>query len=182
MNIQALYKTIRQGTGKKCVGFVSEDGGSLVEMAVCCLVLLPVLFGIIQLSIALCCYHYAGDAAREASRWAMVRGANCNGYFGSAYCSPTSAGSNGATAADISAYVRGLGYPFSGTVTTATKWCVNGGSTPATWTSCSTTQTNNQIGNQVQVTVSYAYPLVIPFIKNTNTLNLGSISSMTIVQ
>lgn len=180
MNIQALYKTNRHGTGKKCVGLVSEDGGSLVEMAVCCLVLLPILFGIIQLSIALCCYHYAGDAAREASRWAMVRGANCNGYFGNAYCSPTSASGSGATGADVSAYVAGLGYPFSGSVTTTTKWCTNSGTTPATWTSCSTTQ-DNAIGNLVQVKVSYAYPLVIPFVPN-NTINLGSISSMTIVQ
>jgi hypothetical protein len=31
------------------------------------------------------------------------------------------------------------------------------------------------------VTVSYAYPLIIPFVKS-NTINLSSVSSMTIVQ
>ncbi len=157
-----------------------EQGGSLVEMALSCLILIPVLFGIIQLSIGLYCYHFAADAAREATRWAIVRGSTCNGIFGSGYCSPTSGGGTGATSADIAQYVSSLGYPYSASVTTATKWCVNGGAIPATWTSCSTTQ-NNAPGNQVQVTVSYAYPLIIPFIKK-NTINLSSVSSMTIVQ
>ena len=149
----------------------------MVEMALSCLILIPVLLGILQLSIGLYCFHYAADAAREATRWAAVRGANCNGNFGASYCSPTSNSSSGATSADIAQYVKSLGYPFSGAVGTATQWCVNGGSS---WTSCSTTQ-NNSINNQVQVTVSYAFPLVIPFVRR-NTLSVSSVSSMTIVQ
>jgi Flp pilus assembly protein TadG len=178
----ALCARMMKRLQTQVAGACGEDGGSLVEMALSCLILVPVLFGIIQLSIGLYCYHFAADASREASRWAMVRGANCNGYFGTAYCSPTDANSNGATANDVSHYVASLGYPFSGAVTTSTQWCVNGGSTPATWTSCSTTQ-NNSVDNhnQVKVTVTYAYPLVIPFVKKL-TLNLNSSSSMTIVQ
>lgn len=156
---------------------LAEDGGSLVEMALACLILVPVLFGIIQLSIGLYCYHFAASAAREATRWAIVRGANCPLNFSTAYCSPTSADALGADANDISQYVKGLGYPFSGSVTTATQWCVNGGSS---WTSCSTTQANTP-GNQVQVTVTYSYPLIIPFVPS-HTLNMGSVASMTIVQ
>ena len=159
-----------------------EQGGSLVEMALSCLILIPVVFGIIQLSIGLYCYHYAANAAREATRWAIVRGSTCNGLFGSGYCSPTSANSSGADGADIAQYVRTLGYPYSGSLTTATKWCTNGGAVPATWTTCSATQSGNNVPkNQVQVTVSYAYPLVIPFVKS-NTINISSVSSMTIVQ
>ena len=156
-----------------------EEGSALVEMALSCLILMPMLFGIFQLSIGLYCYHYAADAAREATRWAIVRGANCTGNFNSTYCSPTDGLSTGADNNDIAQYVRTLGYPYSGSLTTSTKWCTESG-TPATWTSCSTSQ-NNSIGNQVQVTVSYAFPLVIPFVR-TNTLNISSISSMTIVQ
>lgn len=156
---------------------LGEEGGSLVEMAVACLILMPVLFGIIQLSIGLYCYHYAADAAREATRWAIVRGANCTLNFNTTYCSPTDASGTGATANDIAQYVKTLGYPFSGTVTTTTQWCANGGSS---WASCSTTQ-NNSTGNQVQVTVSYSFPLIIPFVRS-NTLNLSSVASMTIVQ
>ena len=174
MNMTHLAKRLR------VAAVLNEQGGSLVEMAISCLILIPVLFGIIQLSIGLYCYHYAADAAREATRWAIVRGSTCNGLFGSGYCSPTSANTNGADGADIAQYVRTLGYPYSSRVTTTTKWCTKSASNPATWTSCSTTPDRTP-GNQVQVTVSYAYPLIIPFVKS-NTINLSSVSSMTIVQ
>ncbi len=105
-------------------------------MALSCLILIPVVFGIVQLSIGLYCYHYAADAAREATRWAIVRGANCNGLFGAAYCSPTSGNGTGATSADIAQYVKSLGYPYSRGVTTTIRWCTNGGAIPATWTTC----------------------------------------------
>ena len=160
---------------------VSEEGGSLVETALSCLILIPILFGIIQLSIGLYCYHYSADAAREATRFAIVRGANCNSYMGSnAYCSPTDGDGSGATANDIAQYVKSLGYPYSRSAVTTVQWCVPG--SPATWTSCSATR-DNSIGNQVQVKVTYSYPLVIPFLQTTKfNLNLGSTSSMTIVQ
>ena len=157
---------------------LGEEGGSLVEMAFACLMLIPILFGIIQLSIGLYCFHFAADAAREATRWAIVRGATCNGIFGKGYCSPTDANGTGATPNDIAQFVQGLGFPYSGAVTTTTKWCVNGG---GTWTSCSSTQSDNIVGNQVQVTVTYTYPLVIPYVPKHN-INLTSVSSMTIVQ
>jgi Flp pilus assembly protein TadG len=158
-----------------------EEGSSLVEMALSCLILIPFLLGIVQLSIGLYCYHYASDAAREATRWAIVRGGNCNTLFGATYCSPTEGSGTGAGSTDIAQYVKGLGYPYSGSVTTTAQWCTAGGS-PATWTSCSTTKNGNNVtGNQVKVTVSYAYPLIIPFIRN-NTINISSTSSMTIVQ
>ena len=166
----------------KGAAVLCEQGASLVEMALSCLILIPILFGIIQLSIGLYCYHYAADAAREATRWAIVRGSTCNVIFGSGYCSPTSASGTGADGNDISQYVTTLGYPYSARVTTTTKWCTNGGATPATWTTCSTTKGGNNVpGNQVQVTVSYSYPLIIPYLKS-NTINLSSVSSMTIVQ
>lgn len=161
-----------------------EEGSSLVEMALSCLILIPVLFGMLQLSFALYCYHYAAAASREATRFAIVRGSGCTENLSAAYCSPTDAGTNGATANDIQQYVKNLGYPYSASAITSVQWCVNGGTygtTPSTWTSCSTTQTNNAPGNQVQVKVTYSYPLVIPYLKS-RTLNVGSVSSMTIVQ
>lgn len=170
---------LRLGAVRRLAAAMGEEGGSLVEMALSCLILIPMLFGIIQLSIGLYCFHFAADAAREATRWAIVRGAACNANFGPGYCSPTDAKTSGATANDIARYVTGLGYPFSGAVTASTQWCTTTGATPATWT-CSAAG-SNAVGNQVQVTVSYAFPLVIPFVPK-NTLNVSSVSSMTIVQ
>jgi Flp pilus assembly protein TadG len=170
---------LRLAAMRQFAAAMGEEGNSVVEMALSCLILIPVLFGIIQLSIGLYCFHFSADAAREATRWAIVRGATCNGNFGTAYCSPTDGKPGGATSNDIAHYVKGLGYPFSGAVTTTTKWCTTTGATPATWT-CSTAWENG-VGNQVQVTVSYAYPLVIPFVPK-NTLNVSSVASMTIVQ
>ena len=155
-----------------------EEGGSLVEIALSCLILVPILFGIIQLSIGLYCYHFSADAAREATRFAIVRGSGCNGNFGFSYCSPTDSSTTGATPNDIAQFVRNLGYPYSGSAVTTVNWCSPAGS----WTTCSTTK-NNTAGNQVQVKVTYTYPLVVPFLKtNKFNLNLGSTSSMTIVQ
>jgi Flp pilus assembly protein TadG len=171
------YLVARLAAEQRFAVAMGDEGGSLVEMALSCLILIPILFGIVQLSIGLYCFHYAADAAREGTRWAIVRGANCNGIFGSAYCSPTDSNGTGATSNDIAQYVKSLGYPYSGAVTTSTQWCTKSGSA---WTSCSSAG-SNAIGNQVQVTVSYAYPLVIPFVKK-NTINITSVSSMTIVQ
>jgi Flp pilus assembly protein TadG len=157
--------------------FREQEGGSLVETALSCLILIPVLFGIIQLSMALYCYHFAADAAREATRFAVVRGGRCNDYFGPSYCSPTDKITTGATQNDIAQYVKTLGYPYSASAVVAVQWCSPASSKTIT---CSTTK-NNSLNNQVQVKVTYVYPLVIPYLK-TNTLNIGSTSSMTIVQ
>lgn len=179
MSPMTTYPVLRLRAIRRLAAALGEEGGSLVEMALSCLILIPILFGMIQLCIGLYCFHFAADGAREATRWAIVRGATCNANFGAGYCSPSSGKTNGADANDIAQYVNGLGYPFSGDVTTTTQWCVSSGATPATWT-CSTTE-NNAVGNQVQVTVTYTYPLVIPFLPK-NTLNVSSVSSMTIVQ
>lgn len=162
----------------------SEEGGSLVEMGIACMILIPILLGIVELSFGLYCFHYAADAAREGSRFAMVRGANCTGNFNKGYCSPTDGLSTGADGNDVAQYVKGLGFPFSGAVTTTTQWCAAAGTTPQTWPSsgCSSTSTpNNATGNLVQVTVTYSYPLAIPFVTKRS-INLTSTSSMTIVQ
>jgi len=180
MKSTSLHVAKKSEVVPKQLAFLAEQGGTLVEMALASVILIPILFGIVQLSIALYCYHYAADAAREATRWAVVRGSNCNALFGASYCSPTDGNGSGATGNDIAQYVKTLGYPYSASVTTTTQWCANGGP-PAAWTSCSSTPNNLAGSSQVKVTVSYAYPLVIPFIR-TNTINMGSTSSMTIVQ
>ena len=156
-----------------------EEGVSIVEMAIASSVLFAMMFGVIQMSMAFYNYHFVSDAAREASRWAMVRGGNCITNVNQAYCSPTSTDTAGADNADIQAYVQSLGYPFASNLSVATKWYSG---TPSAQTLCGTTPSGcNGAGNQVQVTVSYSFPIGIPFWRVTS-INLQSVSTMVVVQ
>ena len=55
-----------------------QRGNALVEFAVSLTVLLTVLFGIIDIGRALYAYDWLYNAARQTTRWSMVRGAFCN--------------------------------------------------------------------------------------------------------
>jgi Flp pilus assembly protein TadG len=125
------------------------------------------VFGIIQIRLALYSYHSISDAAREATRYAIVRGSSCSGFVSA--CP--------AQATDIQTYVRGMGFPaiVTSNLTVTTTW-------PTTGASCtpSTTPCNNP-GNLVSVTVSYQLPLTILFV-SSSTLTMHSTSKMVISQ
>jgi Flp pilus assembly protein TadG len=156
-----------------------EQGSSLVEIAISISLLLCMLFGVIEVSLALYTYHYVSDAAREGSRYAMVRGAQCTGF---ADCGVDQTG--------VQNYVRGLGYPYidATNLTVTTTWYTatwaNVG-TPAqttTWATCGTVPAGcNLPGNQVEVKVKYTFPLNIPWWKST-VVSMGSTSRMVISQ
>jgi Flp pilus assembly protein TadG len=55
-----------------------EQGNALVEFALAVSVLLTLLFGIIDIGRALYAYDWLYNGARQATRWAMVRGSSCN--------------------------------------------------------------------------------------------------------
>jgi len=145
-----------------------DEGANVVEMAVASSILFAMLFGIIELSLALYTYNYVSDAAREGTRYAIVRGSSCNALTN---CS--------ATAAQIQTYVQNLGYPGvrAANTTASTTWFSPSASTPVTWTSCGTPC--NAPGNAVQVTVTYSFGLSIPFVPK-QTLSLHSTSRMVI--
>lgn len=160
--------------GFRCIA--SEEGAGLAETALALLVLLPALIGCLQISLAFNSYQDIGDAAREASRWASVRGStSCTNTPNLTYCN--------ATGTQIQSYVRGLGYPGlnSSGLSAATAWCAASTSSGSTsWATCSSS-TAKAPGNLVQVTVTYAFPLTIAYWQVT-TLNLSSTSSMVISQ
>lgn len=156
-----------------------ERGSSLVEIAVSISLLLSILFGIIEFSLALYTFHYVSDAAREGCRYAIVRGSQCTGF--------TDCGIDGA---GIQAYVQGLGYPFidaANRMTVSTTWYTanwNTGTTPptTTWAICGTTPTGcNLPGNQVEVKVTYNFALNIPWWQFT-IVPLSSTARMVISQ
>lgn len=156
-------------------GVLREEGATLVEMALCSSVLLSMVFGIIGLSMAFYAYDFVSNAAREGARWAIVRGSQS--------CSNTPNLTNcNATAAQIQSYIQGLGYPgiTSANVNVTTTWFTASAAPPTTWSTC-TSGTCNIPGNGVQVKVTYAVPLGVPFV-NVTTMTLGSTSFMVISQ
>ena len=161
----------------------SEEGGSLVEMGFALVGVLSMLFGIFELSMALYSYHFVSEAAREASRFAMVRGSQCAANFSASYCSPTDGQTTGADGGDISHYVNSLGYPFANKLTATTTWLTPSQDAKGNeiWTGCGNGAGCKNPGSQVQVTVSYPFPLNVPFLK-TYTINLASTSSVVISQ
>jgi Flp pilus assembly protein TadG len=152
----------------------SEHGASLVELAVSSSIIFSMILGMFQISLALYAYHFTADAAREASRWAIVRGNKCSTYTsGLDHC--------GASQTDIQSYVQGLGYPYANSMTVTVTWLTATAPPAATWTACGTTNSCKSPGNQVKVTVSYNVPIYIPFWRGTG-IRVGSDSAMVIAQ
>jgi Flp pilus assembly protein TadG len=145
-----------------------DQGSNVIEMAVVSPIFLAMLFGIIELSLALYTYNYVSDAAREGSRYAIVRGSSCSVLTN---C--------GVTAAQIQTYVQNLGYPGmkAANTTVTTAWFSPSTTTPVTWTECGSTC--NAPGDAVQVKVTYSFHLGIPFVPKS-TINLHSTSQMVI--
>jgi Flp pilus assembly protein TadG len=163
----------------------NEEGASLVEMAIVSGLLLFMVFGIVEVSIGLYTYHYLSDAARDGSRWAMVRGFNsCTNTpsLATSTAEGTYTCPGGALQADISAYVKSLGYWANDprmTVTAA--WYTPSSGTPVSWTACVTAPCNLP-GYLVKVNVQYNLPLIVPWWPNGGKVVIQSNSEMVISQ
>jgi len=183
------YAAIRERRARR-----GEEGSALVEMAlVSAFIFLPMLFAIFQVSYGLFVYGYVSHVSRLATRYASVRGVescaisstfvDCN--LGPSGSTNPSAGS-GST--PLQNYVQNLGYPGidSSRLTVTSQWYTEtisnaggGAFSTSDWTTQCTTGTCNSKGNAVRVTVSYQFPLNIPFWRNSN-LSIASTSQMMI--
>ncbi len=172
---------MNRGALKSLQRLLAEDEGiTTVEMGICASVLMAMLLGIFQISVAVYNFQLVADAAREGSRFAMVRGSNCATYLTAAYCSPYDSSQNGADGADVSGYVNSLGYIGHSQLTSSTAWLTASTTTPTTWSACSS-GTCNAPGNMVKVTVTYNYPVNIPFVPSM-TIPIKSTSAEVIAQ
>ena len=140
----------------------------MMEMAFAMIILLAVLFGVMEICLALYTYHFISAAAREGTRYAIVRGSACK-----APGNPCPA-----TATDIKNHVSTLGFP--GINLAATDVSVSWAAYPAGGT-CSPSATCNNPGNMVTVTVNYKFPLSVPFVPSSN-ISMTSSSAMVISQ
>lgn len=132
-----------------------ECGASLVEYAVVFMLFMTMLLGIADFSRAVYAYHFVSNAAREATRYAIVRG-----------CSTVSTNCpTPATSASIQTYVQNVPLGIEASKVTAT----------TTWTP------NHNPGSVVRVQVQYAFNFFFPFVSSA-TLNIKSTSQMVISQ
>jgi Flp pilus assembly protein TadG len=154
-------------------GVFRVEGAAIIEFAVCAAVLLALMVGIMELCFGLYAYHATDLTAREASRWAMVRGStSCTNTANLTDCN--------ATAAEIQTYASTLGFLNITTSDVTVTWLTASATQPTTWSTCST-GTCNVPGNQVQVKIAYPYTLGIPFV-SSQALSLSSTSAMVIAQ
>jgi Flp pilus assembly protein TadG len=161
----------------------SENGQATVEFAFASVVLFAFLIGIMQVSRALYVYNFVSEAAREASRYAAVRGST------SCVNTPHLSGCNLYQSSQIQTYVQGLNYPglvsssLTATVSyyTASTSSSNepSASNPTTWSAC--TGTCNLPGNLLKVVVSYPFALSIPFYSGAS-ITVSSTSQMVVAQ
>ncbi|HLJ79694.1 MAG TPA: TadE/TadG family type IV pilus assembly protein [Acidobacteriaceae bacterium] len=163
--MSALLGRKLRSAGQLC----REDGSSLVEVAISSSVLLTVLLGIMYVCLALYQYHFVSEAAREASRYAMVRGAICSS------ATPNQSNCN-ATSDEIQTWTRGISFPGidPSQVTVTTTWlkATSSGTPPSTtWSAC-TSGTCNEPGSMVRVVVSY--PVSLPWANSPITVSSAS--------
>jgi Flp pilus assembly protein TadG len=144
-----------------------QRGTGLVEQAFILVILLTMLFGIVDFGRALYTYHFVANAAREATRWASVRGTLCNHALTGCQ----------ANTGNVDAYVKnvtGMGLdPAKITVTPS--WGPPPNNSPA----CVTPY--NMPTCIVTVSVQYDYTFFFPFLP-TAPVRMTSTSKMVITQ
>lgn len=149
-----------------------EEGSVILETAMSSIILLTFLFGAIEAGFALYSYHFISEAAREGTRYAIVRGS----LAGTANCAAPGPPTCIAQSADIQTYVKNIGFPGinPGNMTVAPVW-----SAYANGSSCPATGPCNSPGNLITITVTYNFPLTVPFIP-AHTYAMTSTAAMII--
>ncbi len=144
-----------------------ECGSALVEFAVGLSTLLSVVFGVMAICFALYAHNITSEVAREGARYAIVRGSACNSFTDCKITGP-----------QIQTHLKNVGFPGinPANLTAATAWSFY----PGTGT-CQPSALCNNPGNLVTVTVTYQFPLVVPFV-SSKTLTMSSTAAMVISQ
>lgn len=148
-----------------------EYGSSLVEHALVLTLLLTVLFAIIDFGRALYTYHFVSNAAREATRWASVRGTACRGLPNGCPADPD----------DVQAFVSnvaGMGLDPA-KITADTNWVAPPNASPTCDPGLGGDKKNP--GCVVEVTVKYSYSFFFPFLP-ASPIMMQSTSRMVISQ
>ena len=136
----------------------NDDGSSLVEFSATLGLLMSFVYVLMQISMALYTYGMISECAREATRYASVRGSTCQ---------TSSSSSCTATTTSVSTYATGRGFPnIGGSTLSATTTYPDGNEAP---------------GSRVKVTITYPYTVSLPLVPK-KTISLQVSSEMYILQ
>jgi len=178
-----MSKSLKRGSFLRCVArcLGGNQGSSLVEYAIVLVVLLTIIFGIMDFSRFLYAYHFVSEAAREGSRYAMVRGYTYHGTTCASTTPPTPSFACNATNTNVQSYVQGLAPPTitSGSLTVTTTWP---GTVPSgAAASCASATSKESHGCLVEVEVSYPFKFIFPYL-STSTFTMTSTSEVSITE
>jgi Flp pilus assembly protein TadG len=144
-----------------------EDAAEIVEFALAAAIVFALIYGIIQFSLVMYTGNFVATAAQQGTRYAAVRGSDWTSP-----CASASSYGCKATADDVQNYVLSLTHP--GINLTASNVTVTWLTTTAAGGTCA----QYSQGCQVEVKVSYTYPLNIPFFSATIPLSSTSIETI----
>jgi Flp pilus assembly protein TadG len=151
-----------------------QRGASLVEYAFVVILFFTMIFGISGFGHALFVYHHLNNAAKEATRYAAVRGLTCSNDSSCVATNSASGITGPTTVADVRAFVQSITPPsIDSTKLTITPCgvqltvCAPGITNDPG--ECSTAATANDAGCTAQVRVAYAYNFIFPLIPSVTT-------------
>ena len=155
-----------------------ERGSTMVEFGLVIILFMTMFLGIMDFGRALYWYHFVSQAARDATRWAAVNGADCGG---DSSCNGAGYMNNGiADQAAIQKYVTSI-TPISGlsasSVTCGGALVSVCASWPGDGASCASG--SKAPGCPVQVQVSYKLTFISTLVHKTS-ITLSSSSQMII--
>jgi Flp pilus assembly protein TadG len=167
MNRRCGSSPTRSTSRRRSRALASTRGNTLTEFAFVFPLLVVVIFGLIDFGRALYTYHFVSDAAREASRWASVRGKQCDKSLSGCEADPVA----------IQNYVAGIVPPGIDSspqaLSVAAAWVVP----PGKVGTCNAFPNNP--GCAVQVIVTYNFKFILPFLPKS-TYAMTSTSEMII--
>jgi hypothetical protein len=156
-----IGKTMTTNRKRKCI-WGTERGATLLEFAIVITVLLMMMFGIVDVARALYAYHFVANAAREASRYASVRGSTWSSSCGTSINTPGCWTDN----TNVQTYVTNLatGIGLNNSQVTAS---LESATPPNGLTDCgpANTLTTTAIprGCVADVEVDYGFSFILPF-------------------
>lgn len=163
----------------------AECGSTLVETALSIAILLTLVVGIMEASLAVYSYHFISNAAREGVRYAIVRGNTWtqDPWDAGACAAYTDAGCV-ASQQNIEDYVKSLVFPGidpANLVVTPTSYSTFGTTSCTAPSDLTKAPACNAQTDVIEVKVQYNFPFSIPFIPS-RTLSMSSTARMVVSQ